>query len=414
MRATELLEKYMTEPHEPQTLHDLLIFLKESNEEKARYEIRGEDSILEVRANRRVDPHTGKSCQPRSNGWKQGVRRKQLREMQGSPDTKYVIVRDEDGVDEESSATPGGTPASSNSVVGRSHTFVVKGEGNGKGHSAKGSLVVKGAAGPKGHNGKKGGAFVEPHHQTSYNYYSNVIYTYPVPGYGSYAQGGYNSYHRSAAAKKDSYKHKRIDERLFFAKYGMDEIAQEKLHELSDAKQQEAMRRFNPVKSVLRSERADTTAPATDDKDATWMAHYGGAGGRAAVAPYAAAPYTYGYVAAGYPAASGLQPVTTLIQYVDANGAPTVAGASTAPGTFVPVGAGAGTRCVYPQAAGGMPTLAVGGTAPTTTTTTTCAAPGGLLCGYIYAQTNPLTHQSSRLRPDHAVSKGNNVDKVPA
>lgn len=61
-------------------------------------------------------------------------------------------------------------------------------------------------------------------------------------------------------------------------------------------------------------------------------------------------------------------------------GTPTVAGASTAPaGTFVPVGSGAGTRFVYPQAAGTMPTLAVGGTAPTTTTTTTCAAPGGLL-----------------------------------
>ncbi|CAD7928411.1 unnamed protein product [Amoebophrya sp. A120] len=57
MKGTELLT-LLTDPHDPHTLSDLLVFLKECNEEKARYEIRGEDSVLEVRANRRVDPAT--------------------------------------------------------------------------------------------------------------------------------------------------------------------------------------------------------------------------------------------------------------------------------------------------------------------------------------------------------------------
>ena len=41
-----------------------------------------------------------------------------------------------------------------------------------------------------------------------------------------------------------------IDENLFFAKYNLDSLAREKLHELGEEKQQEAMRKFNPVKTI--------------------------------------------------------------------------------------------------------------------------------------------------------------------
>jgi len=328
IKGTDLLT-FMTEPFDPKDIQTLLSFLRESNEDKIRYEIRGEDSIMEVRANRKA---TEKVKQPKSKKNDEPKKKKKTKNTEGGSASKDKDSNKDgsgtsknEGKSAKKSPVAAESPLSENkqldrksfgeaskaknlALVGTSRfasttatsrfpdpnipeklqststenqlqqspqSPTTQNQSNSSPDSAgmqspdsakKGSHTTKsyamqqldGDVGTTKNEGKNegtpGSLKTTVTLQSAPTKAPTTLSVTPAPVDEETEES--KRLKSVLKAKKKVTKPKvmmgtkPIDENLFFKKYGLDDLARKKLHELSEEKQQEAMRKFNPVKSI--------------------------------------------------------------------------------------------------------------------------------------------------------------------
>ncbi|CAD7925649.1 unnamed protein product [Amoebophrya sp. A25] len=246
MRAVDLLQ-YMTDPHDPKTVQDLVELLKRCNEEKVRYEIRGEDSVLEVRANRKAGSNDHISAQRRT---KTAAKHppKLVIIPKATPSTKSS---------KEIAGTIGTAAASTDAVNPSKEAGDRKGCGKNKGRTQKGER--KTGAKTDDASSKKASTTATSPESGPASISTSASTTAQAPKNATVVLKEVDSRSAKSTAKKQPNAAgclKKIDENLFFSKYGLDELARKKLHELDADKQQEAMRKFCPVRSIAAEDYA--------------------------------------------------------------------------------------------------------------------------------------------------------------